>query len=299
MVTTTTTLERAAPAARVRRITVGKIFIYLFLFGMSAFFLFPLVWMFLSSFKPPTDIAAVPLQFDLSTFSLANYEAMFRNVPILSGFKNTVIVIILKGSITLLFAPLAAYAFAKLRFRGRQFLFNIVLATLMLPPIVMLIPLLLQMGSLGWVNTFQALVLPGAISAFYIFLMRQQFADVPDELLDAGRVDGCSSFQLYRLIVLPMMRPALSALAILVFLDVYNDFVWPSLVTNSIDMQTLQVMLSYLYTQINNAAVGTTGSNAWGQVMAASAIATIPLLIVFIVLQRHFIRGIMAGALKG
>lgn len=299
MVTTSTTLDRTVPAARVRRITAGKIFIYLFLFGMSAFFLFPLVWMFLSSFKPPTDIAAVPLQFDLSTFSLANYEAMFRNVPILSGFKNTVIVIILKGSITLLFAPLAAYAFAKLRFRGRQFLFNIVLATLMLPPIVMLIPLLLQMGSLGWVNTFQALVLPGAISAFYIFLMRQQFADVPDELLDAGRVDGCSSFQLYRLIVLPMMRPALSALAILVFLDVYNDFVWPSLVTNSIDMQTLQVMLSYLYTQINNAAVGTTGSNAWGQVMAASAIATIPLLIVFIVLQRHFIRGIMAGALKG
>lgn len=299
MATTTTTLDRVTPAARVRRITVGKIFIYLFLFGMSAFFLFPLVWMFLSSFKPPTDIAALPLQFDLSTFSLANYDAMFRNVPILSGFKNTLIVILLKGSITLLFAPLAAYAFAKLRFRGRQFLFNVVLATLMLPPIVMLIPLLLQMGSLGWVNTFQALVLPGAISAFYIFLMRQQFADVPDELLDAGRVDGCSSFQLYRLIVLPMMRPALSALAILVFLDVYNDFVWPSLVTNSIDMQTLQVMLSYLYTQINNAAVGTTGSNAWGQVMAASAIATIPLLIVFIVLQRHFIRGIMAGALKG
>lgn len=299
MVTTTTTISRAVPAARVRRFSIGRAFIYLFLFGMSAFFLFPLVWMFLSSFKPPTDIAAVPLQFDLSTFSLANYDAMFRNVPILSGFKNTLIVILLKGSITLLFAPLAAYAFAKLRFRGRQFLFNIVLATLMLPPIVMLIPLLLQMGSLGWVNTFQALVLPGAISAFYIFLMRQQFADVPDELLDAGRVDGCSSFQLYRLIVLPMMRPALSALAILVFLDVYNDFVWPSLVTNSIDMQTLQVMLSYLYTQINNAAVGTTGSNAWGQVMAASAIATIPLLIVFIVLQRHFIRGIMAGALKG
>jgi ABC-type glycerol-3-phosphate transport system permease component len=296
---TTTTIRHIEPVARVRRITLGRIFIYLFLFGMSAFFLFPLVWMFLSSFKPPTDIAAVPLQFDLSTFSLANYEAMFRNVPILSGFKNTLIVILLKGSITLLFAPLAAYAFAKLRFRGRQFLFNVVLATLMLPPIVMLIPLLLQMGSLGWVNTFQALVLPGAISAFYIFLMRQQFADVPDELLDAGRVDGCSSFQLYRLIVLPMMRPALSALAILVFLDVYNDFVWPSLVTNSIDMQTLQVMLSYLYTQINNAAVGTTGSNAWGQVMAASAIATIPLLIVFIVLQRHFIRGIMAGALKG
>ncbi|MBK8027163.1 MAG: carbohydrate ABC transporter permease [Chloroflexi bacterium] len=293
------TAQPARPVAQVRRFTLGKVFIYLFLFGMSAFFLFPLVWMILSSFKPPTDIAAIPLRFDISTFSLDNYEAMLRNVPILSGFKNTLVVVLLKGSLTLVFAPLAAYAFAKLRFRGRQFLFNIVLATLMLPPIVMLIPLLLQMGTLGWINTFQALVLPGAVGAFYIFLMRQQFADVPDELLDAGRVDGCSSFQLYRLIVLPMMRPALAALAILVFLDVYNDFVWPALVINSIDRQTLQVMLSYLYTQINNAAVGTTGSNAWGQVMAASTVATVPLLLVFIFLQRHFIRGIMAGALKG
>ncbi len=285
--------------AAVRRFGVGTLLMYLFLFAMSAFFLFPLVWMILSSLKPPTDISAAPLSFNAATFSFNNYSEMLKNVPMLDGFKNTLIVVFLKGGLTLLFAPLAAFAFAKLRFRGRTLLFNLVLATLMLPPIVMLIPLLLQMGALGWIDTFLALVFPGAIGAFYIFMMRQQFADVPDELLDAGRVDGCNSFQLYYKIVLPMMRPALAALSILVFLDIYNDFLWPALATNSIDMQTLQVMLSYLATQINNASVGTAAANAWGQVMAASALATVPLLIVFIVLQRHFIRGIMAGALKG
>ena len=285
------------PAAK--RLTFSTLLMYLFLFGMSVFFLFPLAWMILSSFKPPTDISAAPLYFNPSTFSFNNYAEMLKNVPMGIGFKNTLIVVILKGGLTLLFAPLAAFAFAKLRFRGRTLLFNLVLATLMLPPIVMLNPLLLQMGRLGWIDTFPALVFPGAIGAFYIFMMRQQFADVPDELLDAGRVDGCNSFQLYWKIVLPMLRPALAALAILVFLDIYNDFLWPALATNSLDMQTLQVMLSYLATQINNASVGTTATNAWGQVMAASALATVPLLIVFVVLQRHFIRGIMAGALKG
>ncbi len=278
---------------------IGNLFMYLFLVALSVFFLFPLAWMILSSFKPPADISAAPLAFNLATFSLDNYAAMLRNVPMVNGFKNTLIVIFFKGGLTLLFAPLAAFAFAKMRFRGRTLLFNLVLATLMVPPIVMLIPLLLQVASLGWIDTFPALVFPGAIGAFYIFMMRQQFADVPDELLDAGRVDGCTTFQLYYKIVLPMMRPALAALAILVFLDIYNDFLWPALATNSLDMQTLQVMLSYLYTQINNASVGTTAANAWGQVMAASALATVPLLIVFIILQRHFIRGIMAGALKG
>lgn len=289
---------RVRPAAA-RRLRLGTLLMYLFLFVMSAFFLFPLAWMILSSFKPPGDISAAPLAFNPTTFTLNNYAEMLKNVPLFNGFKNTLIVVVLKGGLTLLFAPLAAYAFAKLRFRGRSLLFNLVLATLMLPPIVMLIPLLLQMGSLGWINTFPALVFPGAIGAFYIFMMRQQFADVPDELLDAGRVDGCNSFQLYWKIVLPMMRPAIAALSILVFLDIYNDFLWPALATNSIDMQTLQVMLSYLATQINNAAVGTAGTNAWGQVMAASALATVPLLVVFLVLQRHFIQGIMAGALKG
>jgi ABC-type glycerol-3-phosphate transport system permease component len=282
-----------------RRIKVGDILAYLFLGILAVFFLGPLLWMILSSFKAGPDIATDPLGFNPRAMSLDSYTGMLKNVPLWTGFLNTIIVILAKGSMNLFFCPLAGYAFAKLRFRGRDVLFTVLLATLMLPVIVMLIPLLLEMGALGWVDTYQALIFPGAVGAFYIFFMRQQMADVPNELIDSGRVDGAGPFRIYWSIVLPMMRPALAALAILTFLDIYNDFVWPVIVTNSLDKQTLQVMLSYLYTQINNASVGTAGANAWGQVLAASTLATIPLLILFVALQRQFIRGVMAGALKG
>ena len=273
--------------------------LYAALILLAGFFLAPLLWMVLSSFKTGPDIASRPLEFDVSAMSTASYQTMLANVPLLTGFRNTLIVVLFKGGLNLLFVPLAAFAFAKLRFRGRNILFGFVLVTLMLPVLVLIIPLLLEMGSLGWVDSYQALILPGAIGGFYIFFMRQQISGIPDDLLDAARVDGCSVLQLYWRIVLPLVRPAMAALAILTFLDIYNDFVWPVVVTQSIDLQTLQVMLSYLYTQINNASPGTAASNAWGQILAAATLATLPLLVLFVALQRHFVRGLMAGAIKG
>jgi len=282
-----------------RRSPLADALAYLFLGLLAIFFLFPLAWMMLSSLKSGQDIATSPLAFDPRAMSFDSYGAMLANVPLLDGFKNTLIVILFKGGLELFFCPLAGYAFAKLRFRGREMLFNILLATLMLPVIVMLIPLLLEMGTFGWVDSYQALIFPGAVSAFAIFFMRQQFADVPDELIESGRLDGAGPFRIYWSIVLPIMRPAVAALAILTFLGIYNDFVWPVIVISSVDKQTLQIMLSYLATQINNASVGTAGTNAWGQILAASTLATLPLLILFIALQRHFVSGLMAGALKG
>jgi ABC-type glycerol-3-phosphate transport system permease component len=279
--------------------TVARGLVYVGLLLLAGFFVAPLLWMVLSSFKAGPDIASRPLQFDVSAMSTASYESMLNNVPLLTGFRNTLIVVLFKGGLNLLFVPLAAFAFAKLRFRGRNVLFGIVLVTLMLPVLVLMIPLLLEMGSLGWVDSYQALILPGAIGGFFIFFMRQQIEGIPDELLDAARVDGCTALQLYWRIVVPLVRPALAALAILTFLEIYNDFVWPVVVTQSIDMQTLQVMLSYLYTQINNASPGTAASNAWGQILAAATLATVPLLVLFVALQRHFVRGLMAGAIKG
>lgn len=272
---------------------------YLFLLVVVVLSLYPLYWMITSSFKPGSDIATTPLSLDVHTLSFNNYTSLLSSVPIWIGFKNTLIVLICKGALTLFFCPLAGFAFAKFHFRGRDLLFTLVLSTLMLPPIVMLVPLLLEMGNLNWVDTYQALILPGAIGAFSIFWMRQQIAEVPNELLDAGRIDGCSSFGLYWRVVLPLIQPALAALAILTFLDIYNDFVWPVIVTNSDDMQTLQVMLSALATQINNAQPGLTGHDAWGEILAASTLATLPVLILFIVLQRQFIRGILSGGVKG
>lgn len=277
---------------------LGQGLSYFLLMVLAIVFLFPLVWMFISAFKPGPDIATKPLSPELSSFSWANFRSMLEAVPLATGFKNTLIVLIFKGALTLFFCPLAGFAFAKFRFKGRNLLFTLTLATLMLPPIVLLIPLLLEMGALGWVDTYQALILPGAIGAFAIFWMRQQIAEVPNELLDAGRIDGCSSFGLYWRIVVPIIRPSLAALGILTFLDIYNDFVWPVVVTNSSEMQTLQVMLSNLYNLIANDQLSAIGPNAWGEVLAASAIATLPVLVLFLILQRQFIRGIVAGSVK-
>jgi ABC-type glycerol-3-phosphate transport system permease component len=294
-----TTMNANLPAKRLGWLKVDQWVLYLCLFGLALFFLFPLVWMSYSSFKMGADIATEPLSFNVFSATIDNYTSLLRNVPLYIGFKNTAIVLLFKGALTLFFCPLAGFAFAKFKFRGRDALFKVVLATLMLPAVIMLIPLLLEMGMLGWVNTYQALILPGAINAFSIFWMRQQIAEVPDELLDAGRVDGCSTWQLYWKIVVFVIKPSLAALGILTFLDIYNDFVWPVVAVNTVQMQTLQVMLSDLANQINNMQVGAIGQNAWGQMLAASTLATLPILILFMFLQRYFIQGILAGSIKG
>src|SRR5690606_10084031 len=253
----------------------------------------------LSAFKPANDIIRHPLEFDLGTFGLDNFVGMFHDVPILHGFLNTAIVLVVKGSITLFCAPLAAYAFAKYDFIGKNLLFGTVLVTLMLPTIVLIIPLLLEMKELGWVNTYQALILPGAVDAFAIFWMRQVIAAVPDELLDSARVDGCGEFGIFARVVIPVIRPGLAGLAVLTTMNIYNDFVWPVVVATREDVQTLQVLLSTLSTRISGNVIGADFATVWGQLLAASSIALIPLLVIFILLQRHFISGILAGSVKG
>jgi multiple sugar transport system permease protein len=295
------TIVRTARAVRItpRRFLSGGIPRYVFLVGVTVITLYPLFWMVLSSFRSGEDIATAPLTIDLHALSVDNYTALLTAVPLGVGFKNTAIVIACKGALTLFFCPLAGFAFAKYRFRGRNLLFTVLLSTLMVPPIVLIIPLLLEMGAAGWVNTYQALVLPGAVDAFSIFWMRQVIAGVPNEMLDAGRIDGCSPFGLYWRVVLPVIRPGLAALAVLTFIGIYNDFVWPVIAINSDDMQTLQVMLSALATQINAAQVGASGANAWGEILAASTLASLPVLILFVALQRHFVQGALAGSVKG
>ncbi|RIQ22312.1 carbohydrate ABC transporter permease [Jiangella rhizosphaerae] len=279
-----------------RRPALGS---HVFLIVLTAAFLAPVVWAVLSSLKEPASIITDPLGFDPGTSTLGNYRAMFEDVPIASGFLNTAIVLVLKGGLTLFFAPLAGFAFAKYRFAGQNVIFGAVLLTLMLPTIVLVVPLLLQMRELGWVNTYQALVLPGAVDAFAIFWMRQVIAAVPDELLDAARVDGCGEFRIFVSIVLPVIRPGLAGLAVLTVMNIYNDFVWPVVVTSRESMQTLQVVLATLAQNITGNRIGADFATVWGELLAASSIALIPLLVVFVLLQRHFINGILAGSVKG
>ena len=271
----------------------------LFLVLLTVAFLAPVAWALLSAFKPANDIIRSPLLFDPSTFTLDNYVAMFDDVPIASGFLNTAIVLVFKGAITLFFAPLAAFAFAKYSFIGKNLIFGAVLISLMLPTIVLIIPLLLEMKELGWVNTYQALILPGAVDAFAIFWMRQVISAVPDELLDAARVDGCSEFGIFWRIVLPVIRPGLAGLAVLTIMNIYNDFVWPVVIASSERMATLQVVLSTLSLNITGNRIGADYATVTGELLAASSVALIPLLVLFIALQRHFINGILAGSVKG
>nr|BFF25583.1 carbohydrate ABC transporter permease [Glycomyces mayteni] len=262
-------------------------------------FLFPVGWALLSAFKPADDIVRSPLTFDLSTFTLDNYTAMFQDVPIGQGFVNTAVVLLVKGAATMFLALLAAFAFAKYQWIGKNLVFGAVLVTLMLPTIVLIIPLLLEMKELGWVNTYQALILPGAVDAFAIFWMRQVISAVPDELLDAARVDGCGEFAIFWRVVVPVIRPGLAGLAVLTVMNIYNDFVWPVVAASSERMATLQVVLSTLAQNITGNRIGADYATVTGELLAASSVALVPLLVLFILLQRHFINGILAGSVKG
>ncbi|WP_378144545.1 carbohydrate ABC transporter permease [Cnuibacter sp. UC19_7] len=288
-------LRRPSRPRRSRPLVVQNLFLGL----LTLAFLAPVAWALVSAFKPAADIIRDPLGFDPSQFTLDNFEGMFADVPIGAGFLNTAIVLVLKGGITLFFAPLAGYAFAKYDFRGKNVIFGAVLVTLMLPTIVLIIPLLLEMKQLGWVNTYQALILPGSVDAFAIFWMRQVISAVPDELLDAARMDGCGEFGIFWRVVVPVIRPGLAGLAVLTIMNIYNDFVWPVVVASSSTMSTLQVVLSTLAQNITGNKIGADYATVTGELLAASSLALVPLLILFIVLQKHFINGILAGSVKG
>jgi multiple sugar transport system permease protein/arabinosaccharide transport system permease protein len=288
----------AAPA-RPRRGVVASISSHAFLVALTVAFLAPVAWAIVSAFRPAADIIGDPMGIDLTTLTVDNFTQMFADVPIGQGFVNTAIVLVVKGTLTLVLAPLAAYGFAKYRFPLKDLLFGTVLLTLMLPTIVLIIPLLLEMKELGWVNTYQALILPGAIDAFAIFWMRQVIAAVPDELLDAARVDGCGELGIYVRIVVPVIRPALAGLGVLTVMNIYNDFVWPVVIASSERMATLQVVLSTLAQNITGNRIGADYATVTGELLAAASIALVPLLVIFILLQRHFINGILAGSVKG
>ncbi|MFG1679646.1 carbohydrate ABC transporter permease [Nonomuraea sp. NPDC049269] len=270
---------------------------YAVLVLLAIAFLYPIWWALSSSLKPAAEIITSPLS--VGAVTLDNYRAMFADVPIGTGFVNTTLVLAVKGAMTMVFCPLAGYAFAKYTFPGKNALFGVVLLTLMLPTLVLIIPLLLEMSALGWVNTYQALILPGSVDAFSIFWMRQVIAAIPDELLDAGRVDGASEFGVFYRVVIPVIRPGLAALAVLTTMNIYNDFVWPVVAVNDTEHQTLQVVLSTLAQNVTGNRVGADFATVWGELLAAGSIAMLPLLVIFILLQRHFISGILAGSVKG
>ncbi|GAB3442270.1 carbohydrate ABC transporter permease [Actinophytocola sediminis] len=250
----------------------------------------PFVWMLLSSFKTEREIRQVPMTWLPENVTFDNYGDLFAQLDFPTYFTNSVAVAVLTTLANLLFGSAAGYALAKLPFAGKRLLFGVVLGTIMVPNIVTIVPLFVLSSNLGLVNTLAGLVLPFAAQAFGVFLMRQFILSIPDDLLEAARIDGASEFRIFRRIVLPLCRPALATLGILTFLASWNNFLWPLVAASTEDTYTLPVALA-LY------AIGQNRTD-YDVLLAGSVVVVLPVLVVFVVLQRHFVRGIATTGLK-
>jgi putative chitobiose transport system permease protein len=264
---------------------------YLVLTAIAVITVFPFAWMFLTSIKGPSDlITSVPPQFLPNDPTIAAYVRVWDSLPIASFFLNSATVAVATGLLNVLVAAMAAYPLAKMRFGGRDFVFYLLLATLIVPAQLTYIPsFILAVNVFQYYDSLPALIFPNIVSAFNIFLLRQAFRGVPDDLVDAARVDGAGEWRIWWSILLPIVRPSLAAVAIFTFVTSWNDFLWPSLMLHTPDGMTLPVGL---------AALQGFFSSDFRSIAAGVTMTVVPILLFFIVVQRYFVRG-LAGAVKG
>jgi multiple sugar transport system permease protein len=250
----------------------------------------PFLWAVLSSLKPEGEIRSIPATWWPEVFTLDNYRELLSRLDFPQAFANSAIVAVLTTLGNLVFCSLLGYALAKLRFPGRRALFLVVLGTLMVPSMVTFVPQFVMVSNLGLVNSYGGLILPFLATPFGVFLMRQYLLSIPDELIEAARVDGAGELRIFARIVLPLCGPALATLTILTFLASWNNFLWPLVVATTEDRYTLPVAL----------ALYSVGQNRieYGLVLAGAVAVLLPVVIVFVLLQRHFLRGIATTGLK-
>ncbi|GHO87098.1 carbohydrate ABC transporter permease [Dictyobacter formicarum] len=260
--------------------------VFLVLIGLTVF---PFLYMIFSAFKPNTEIFGVPLTFWPAHPTLANIAALLTQFPFARWFLNTAIVAFVGTFLSVALSSLAGFAFAKYDFRFKNVLFFVMLATLLIPYQVLLLPQFQIIRALHWFNTYQGLIIPRAVGAFGIFLMRQYTVNVPSELLDAARVDGSSEFGIWWRVVLPLVRPGLAVLGILAFTGFWNDFIWPMVVTTDTSMFVINLGISSL--------VGTYDAQ-YGILLSGAALGALPIIIMFLFFQRQFLTGLTQGALK-
>jgi ABC-type glycerol-3-phosphate transport system permease component len=284
-----------APARSARRDRlagpIGMTLIYALLTGLAILTAFPFYYMLVTSTHRSATILQIPPPIWFGDALVQNYLDLVDALPFWASFWNSFAIAATHTALVLFFCSLAGYAFAKFRFPGREGLFAFLLATLMVPGVIGLIPSFVIMRMLGWIDTWYPLIVPGIANAFGIFWMRQYIdGAIPNDLMDAARIDGAHEFRIYWNVILPVIAPALAALAILTFMGKWNDFQWPLLILKEEAKYTLPVALSTLRslrgTEIGVQILGATG-------------AILPILIVFLVASRQFIAGITAGAVKG
>lgn len=279
-----------AVGSNVRRVSRGKLMAFVVLCVGSVIMILPFFWMISSSFKPAVEILRMPPQWLPSNLDLTNFRNVLELIPFTRFFMNSVLVSVINTAVSLFSSALTGYVFAKYDFWGRDVLFLGVLGGMMIPFQVIMIPLYKIMIDFGWVDTYSVLTIPYFYSIFGVFLMRQFMLKLPDDLLDAATIDGCSHFGTFFRIVIPLVKPAFAALGIFLFMGSWNDYLWPLIVINSIELRTLPLGLGMFIHQ---------RGTRYDLLMAASLMTVLPMLVVFLAAQRQFVEGIALTGLKG
>lgn len=282
----------------------GYLLLYLVLFVLAASMLVPFLWMLFTSFKPQQEIFKMPPVIFSTSYTLVHYIKVLTQGKFLLFFKNSAVVSVTTTVLTVAVTSLAGYAFARLRWRGREAVFMLVLAVMMLPGLIALIPTFLIVkatpfaggnnwlgaGGTGWLDSYPGLIIPAVGGGFYVFLLRQFFLTLPVELEDAGRIDGCTELEIFARIMLPLCKPVMAVVALFSFQASWNDFLWPLVIVQSDRLRTVQLGLTLFRSQHNV---------DWGVLMAGTAIATMPTVALFLAFQRYFVQGIALTGIKG
>jgi multiple sugar transport system permease protein len=270
---------------------VGKFLSYGVLIAGSLFVVFPFLWMLSTSLKEEQYLLRFPPQWLPNPLTLNNYRDVFELVPLVRGFLNSSFISLMGTFGVLLASSLAGFGFAKLRFPGRDRIFVALLATLMIPGAVLLIPQFLLFRGLGWLDTFNPLIIPSFFGAVYeTFFFRQFFRTLPNDLLDAAKIDGASFLTIYWRIALPLSKPVFATMGILAFMGRWNDYLGPLIYLQDPMKQTVPVMISTFQSQY---------ITAYGLLMAGSVLSILPIIVLFFFLQRYFVEGIVFTGLKG
>ena len=269
---------------------IKRILLYIILIGLSIVMVMPFLWMVSASLKSELEVFSFPIQWIPKTIKWENYKKIWTEMPFLTYYINTSKIAISVTIIQLFTCSLAAYAFSKISFPGRDKIFLGYLCTMMIPYQVIMIPQFMIIRNLGLVDTHMALILTAAFSPFGVFLFRQFFMGIPEELSEAARIDGCSEFRIYARIIVPLAKPAAASLTIFTFVDRWNDFLGPLIYINSDTMKTLQLGMRNLQTEL---------SSSYALLMAAAVCASVPTIIVYLLAQDFFVEGIAATGVKG
>ena len=280
---------RSTPA-RAPRPRAEKVLLGITLGVLTLIFALPLLVMVSTSFKSAAEAGGLTFTWVPQDPTLAAYSQVLTDVPLLRWFANSLLTAVLHSALVVLLATTAAYALARMEFRGKGVLTAMIVATLFVPGVILLIPNFLIVNELGWLNSYTSLIVPSAAGAFGVFFLRQFFLGINPSLEEAARLDGCNRWEVFVRIVLPLAKPAVATLAVLSFLTSWNDFIWPVFVLFTSDMQTLPAGLAQLQSD--------TGTR-YDLLMAGAVVASIPVLVIYVLAQRYIIEGVTQGSVKG